>query len=146
MSAAAADGADRALCVAAARWLSAAGGAAGTLGLASLGFAALLLVAREPGPAIAVGVLLLAPLERLLALRVRFDAGLFADLGRGALTLSSLDASLHGLRLRGPAAAPRALADRVDGARALVWRHVAVAMLQFALVTMQAAHAAWSRA
>lgn len=212
-----------------AQLLGACAGAAGSMGLLCAAGALMALLARVPETVALLPcalVLLLLPLERLLWLRVRFDAGLFADLaanlaadlaceprhaspaephaanaasesngangtngsngtkgtngtnaanaanaatvaseavathaGNAAATvkathaahavhaahaagkaaaappaLTALDAALHALRLRGPAAAPRPLIDRALGARRLALRHALVALAQFALL------------
>jgi hypothetical protein len=126
-----------------ARLLEAFAAAACGAGLLSAAGAMLGLLMPAPGTAAVPCALVLAllPLERLLCLRVRFDAGLFTDLARALdrgddapSACSSLDAALHALKLRGPAAAPRPLIDRVQGARRLAFRHVLVALAQFALL------------
>lgn len=75
---------------------------------------------------------MLLPVERVLALRLHFDAGLFTDLAEGRTRLASLDAALAALGLRRPAGVPRALPLRVAGARRLAMQHLAVALLQAA--------------
>lgn len=123
---------ERALCAVSARWLAACGRSAGALGLGAAGMACLVLLAR-PGPAWAAWtVLALLPFERLLALRLRLDAGLFADLAAGCTRLATLDAALATLQLRPAAARTRSLTQRVAGARRLAWQHVALALLQAA--------------
>ena len=134
-----------------ARLLDACGGTAGSIGLLSAAAAVVALLVHGPSPLAAPGtvmfaiVLALLPLERLMRLRVRFDAGLFTDLaaelsrtpGRADSELSTcaaLDAALHALALRGPAAAPRPLIDRAHGARRLAVQHALVALAQFALL------------
>ena len=145
-----------------ARLLHACAGAAGSTGLLCAAGALAALLLRAPGAAPAAVmlalVLALLPLERLLWLRVRFDAGLFTDLA-GALSHrpgrvdpaldagTALDAALGALRLRRPATAsgaagagtpairqPRSLIDRALGARRLAQWHALVALAQFALL------------
>lgn len=144
---------ERALCTATARWLQACGACVGALGLGAAAGAALAL--WWPGPAAlslasalgCAGALLLAVPERVLALRLRFDAGLFADLAEAwvstaaspAATLASLDRALGALGLRRTAprpSAPRGLASRVGGARRLSLQHAAVVLAQAALLAV----------
>jgi hypothetical protein len=142
---------ERVLAHTTARLLDACAGAAGSIGLLSAAAAVVALLEHGPGLLAAPGtvmfaiVLALLPLERFMGLRVRFDAGLFTDLaaelsracGRADAALSTcaaLDAALHALALRGPAAAPRPLIDRAHGARRLAIRHALVALAQFALL------------
>ncbi len=128
---------ERALCATTARWLAASSGAVGALGLGAALAAVLLLAARVPLPALAATALLLALAERTLALRTRFDAGLFADLARPAATLHALDEALAGLRLRPRQHRPRPLAERVLAARRLTLQHAGLALAQFAAVAAQ---------
>jgi len=128
---------EQVLCATTARWLSASSGVVGAVGIASVLIAALLLVARVPLPGLAAAALLLALAERVLALRTRFDAGLFADLARQPAALHLLDGALAGLRLREHSAAPRELAVRVQGARRLALQHTLMALLQFGAVALQ---------
>jgi len=130
---------ERACCAATGRWLAAGGRSAGGLALLAALWAVALLLSRQPWPGLALAALLLVPLERLLALRTAFDAGLFADLAAGRSTLAALDHSLAELRLRVAGSVPRPLSERVLGARRLVLRHAAVAVLQFACVLAQTA-------
>lgn len=125
-----------------ARLLGACAGAAGAVGLLCAAGAMAALLMRVPGPvaALCAAVLVLLPIERLLWLRVRFDAGLFTDLARALDRTdeapsagATLDAALHALQLRGPAGAPRPLIDRAHGARRLMQWHALVALAQFAL-------------
>ena len=126
-----------------ARLLHACASAAGSTGLLCAAGAMLGLLVPAPGTAAlpCALVLVLLLLERLLCLRVRFDAGLFTDLahaldrGDDAMPAgAALDAALHALKLRGPAAAPRPLIDRAQGARRLALQHALVALAQFALL------------
>lgn len=134
---------ERALCAATARWLAASGAALGALGLLSALMSALMaalaLALRLPMPGLAAFALLLVPAERVWALRVRFDAGLFADLAREpapAAAIGGLDDALAALGLRRRAATPRPLADRVNGARRLARQHAALAAVQFAAAAL----------
>ncbi len=147
--------AEQVLCAATARWLAATTAVFGALGLGAAAGAVLLLVARVPQPAWAACALLLLLAERVLALRTRFDAGLFADLALGPACaglrraadlpkttaptepLQLLDAALASLRLRPAAAAPRSLVQRVQGARRLSLQHGLLATLQCVAVGVQ---------
>lgn len=129
--------ADRATCRVLARWLAAWRQAFGALGLGAALVAALVMLRPGALPQAALAacaaVLLLALAERVLALRLGFDAGLFADLGEdAAFTLEHLDGSLHALGLRAASARPRALTDRVAGARRLCVQHAGLVLLQCA--------------
>ncbi len=130
--------ADRSLCSTTAHLLVATARCAGAVGLLCALLAAVMLFQRTPNPLAAALALALLPLERVLAMRLHFDAGLFAELARGAvnpvLALDALDHALAALRLRAPAAVSRSLADRVDGARRLVFWHGATAAAQLASV------------
>jgi hypothetical protein len=137
---------ERALAATAARWLAAASGVVGALGLGSALVAALLLALRTPMPLAAAAALLLAAAERVLALRCRFDAGLFDDLARGSLTPAALDAALAAMGLRAASAAPPPLEPRVQGAQRLVRWHVAVVTLQFLCIVGAAGSAVWAAA
>lgn len=126
-----------------ARLLQAFAAAAGSTGLLCAAGAVLGLLMPSSATAALPCALVLAllPLERLLCLRVRFDAGLFTDLARALRRIddalpagAAIDAALHALKLRGPAAAPRPLIDRAQGARRLAIRHALVALAQFALL------------
>ncbi len=139
-----------ALCVTTARLLRACAGTLAPLGLALAVVAAAMLGWRPGMTGAACGpaalppmlgatlawstVLLLAPLERLWAWRIHFDAGLFTDLAAAetpmAARLQLLDHALHALGLRGLPAAPRPLADRVQGARRLALQHAALVAAQ----------------
>jgi hypothetical protein len=137
-----ADPGTRALAATTARLLGACACSIGWLGLGCAALAALALLARlpvatTPGPALVLaGVLLLAPLERVLALRLQFDAGLFIDLAAAAQTpaaaLDTLDQALHRLRLRAPSPQGRSLSQRVGGARRLISWHAGTVVVQFA--------------
>jgi hypothetical protein len=110
------------------RWL----GASSTLGTIALGCAAVVLFGcmlqswRGDAVAIVLLVLALSPVERYLALRLRFDAGLFADLADGRIAdLAALDAGLATLGVRRTPQRPRTLDDRLAGSRRL-WRFHAI--------------------
>ncbi|MFO1329488.1 MAG: hypothetical protein U1F56_19165 [Rubrivivax sp.] len=86
-------------------------------------------------PALAVWLLLLP--ERVLALRLHFDARLFADLAdtrHPDTALPALDRALQALQLRAAPLATRPLAQRTLGARRLLLWHAAVVTLQFTLL------------
>jgi hypothetical protein len=137
---------DRTLAATTARWLQAGARSAGALGLGCAGLAAAALLLQPlplPARAAAVVALALLPAERVLALRLHFDAGLFTDLARGGLpprqALGSLDLSLQALRLRGPAATAtlRQLPDRVRGAqRLLAWHAAGVGLQALAVLAL----------
>ena len=124
---------DRALCSATARLLQAARiVAAWGLALSVVAIAVLALTGRSLPMLSTMGfaaVALVGVLERYLAFRLYFDAGLFKDLAGGAIaSLDDLDDALQRLGLRPASGQPRALEDRVAGARQLLQRHgVAVA-------------------
>lgn len=141
--------ADATLCRATACWLAACARCGGALGVGIGVVAALALLAPRSGgaaAAFAAALLLVLP-ERVLALRVAFDAGLFRALAAGrpdgaAQALPALDTALQALRLRA-AAAPRPLAERVAGARRLGRHHLGVVLAQtVALALALALHAA----
>ena len=148
------------VCATTARLLSATASAAGALGGGSALLAAALLMWGAPAVAASTAATLLlllvagtAAVERVLALRLRLDAGLFADLAYGTVyrsaagsasgnpcdsgygiagprSLRRLDRALHKLGLRAQPSTCRPLADRVQGARRLVMWHLAVAAAQ----------------
>jgi hypothetical protein len=139
---------ERALCTATARLLQAASViAAWGLGLSLVSLGVLALTGRSLSMLSCMGfgaVAIIGVFERYMALRLRLDVGLFDGLASGAIpSLSTLDVALQKLGLRhSPEAsdAPRALADRVQGARQLMQRHgIAVAcqsaMFLLALLT-----------
>lgn len=123
---------DRARCAAMARWL----GTSSVLGMMALGCAVvvalgcLVQVWRDEAIIIVALVLASTPVERYLALRLRFDAGLFADLADGRIAdLAALDAGLVALGVRKTPPRPRSLDDRLAGSLRL-WRfHAGVAAL-----------------
>ena len=139
---------ERALCTATARLLHAAGViAAWGLGLSLVAVGVLALTGRSLSMLSSMGfgaVAIIGVFERYMALRLRLDVGLFDGLASGAIpSLSTLDVALQKLGLRRASEspdAPRALADRVQGARQLMQRHgIAVAcqsaMFLLALLT-----------
>lgn len=128
---------DRARCAAMSRWL----GASSALGAMALGCAAVLIFGcmlqtwRGDAVAVVLLVLVLSPVERYLALRLRFDAGLFADLADGRIAdLAALDAGLAMLGVRNAPQRPRTLDDRLAGSRRL-WRFHAVVVALMAVGT-----------
>ncbi len=127
---------DHALAGATARLLGACASTAGPLGLgcAALAIVALLLPAPGMPTPLLMGVLAAVPVERGLALRLRFDAGLFEDLAHTTVplprALTSLDQALQAMGLRRAAPAPRALEDRARGARRLALWHAGCVALQ----------------
>jgi hypothetical protein len=84
--------------------------------------------------------IVLWPLERVLCLRLAFDAKLFASIGAGQYSsLADLDGALEkvGLRKENTASVlqpPRDLADRIAGTRVLVRAYVWTLVAQFILV------------
>jgi len=147
-AAAALDDGDRALCAAVAAWLDAhAALAAWGLALSVTAVVALIGFAL-PGIAVAAALLGVAGLglaERVLALRLRFDAGLFSALAGGTLpSLAALDSTLARMALRPAAAGPRALPDRVRGTLRLLRAHRAAVVLQTVLALSAAAWVAYA--
>ena len=138
---------ERALCTATARLLQAGSVIAGWgLGLSLVSLGVLALTGRSLSMLSCMGfgaVAIIGVFERYMALRLRLDVGLFDGLANGSIpSLSTLDVALQklGLRPASDADAPRALADRVQGARQLMQRHgIAVAcqsaMFLLALLT-----------
>jgi len=125
---------DRTACAAMARLLQ-SGALLAHLGLVATTLAAaVLLLKASIGPtagAFLVATLLAGAADRYYALRVRLDAGLFSDLAQGHIaSLPALDAALARLGLRKPGTVARALDDRMHGAKALLYKHVAVVGLQ----------------
>jgi hypothetical protein len=122
-------------------------GLAALIGSAALTLVALVVLASgPPGPRVGWTWWLIALLgvpALWIGLQIRFDARLFADLARSpwrddetmAERLASLDEALAALGLvRAPDhGAPRSMAERVRGARALLLRQIAVLALQLAL-------------
>ncbi len=131
------DDRDRARCAVVARRMDAAQ-AAGLLGLACTGLILLGMAAgawRDEDLVLALGIALLGLVERYFALRLRLDAGLFADLAAGRIAnLSALDDGLAAIGVQH--AAPRSLDDRIAGGRRL-WRwHLSVVVAQAALTLL----------
>ncbi len=150
--------ADRCLCTTTARLLAAVAAAAGALGLGCMLVAAVWLgllawhgptspasqdpmtamwamrvLVPVPVPVLVLVLVMMVLLERVLAMRLHFDAGLFAELARsdGApASLQLLDQALHTLGLRRASAVCRPLLDRVQGAQRLARWHVATVALQ----------------
>lgn len=127
-----------------AHWLRSGAKACGALALLAAAAALVLLLQQPPAAAAwaAAAVLMLLLPERVLSLRLHFDAGLFADLAAAPtpaspVTLVALDQALAGLGLRklpADASAPRPLAERVQGAGRLVRWHAVVVGLQWLLL------------
>ncbi len=138
------DAEDRARCAAMARWLEAAS-TLGALALCCAVVAALGTLAHAWRDA-ALGFALLAlastPVERYLALRIRLDAGLFADLASARIDdLAALDAGLSALGIcKGGSSLPT-LDDRLEGARRLWRRYALIVGLQTASVAVAIAFA-----
>lgn len=85
------------------------------------GFGQLLLKHADPLlAAICLALVLVGLVQKYLALRVAFDAALFARLE--ALSLEELDAALLGLGLLPPQRTGRSLAERSRGALRLLYR------------------------
>lgn len=98
---------------------------------------------RDEVLAIALGAALLGLIERYFALRLRLDAGLFADLASGRIAdLASLDEGLAAIGARtgtptsSPIDPPRALDDRIAGCRRLWRRHLVAVVLQAAMTLL----------
>ena len=131
--------ADRARCATMARWLE----ASSTLGALALGCAVVAALGtlvhawRDAALGFALFALALTPVERYLALRLRFDAGLFADLASGRIEdLDALDASLAGIGVGKGRQSLRTLDDRLHGSRRLWRRHALTVGLQAASVAV----------
>lgn len=129
-------GEQRALCVTMAAWLQAQRHVA-SLGIVFTAVALLGLTAvASTGRLVTTfglaltAVVLLGLAERVLALRLDFDARLFDALADGRLpTFTALDAALSGLGLR-PAGPLRALPDRIKGTQRLLRLHWLMTLLQ----------------
>ncbi len=133
------DAADRACCATMARWLE----ASSTLGALALGCAVVAALGtlahawRDAALGFALLALALTPAERYLALRIRFDAGLFADLASGRIEdLDALDAGLAGIGVGKGRQSQRTLDDRLHGSRRLWRRHALSVGLQAASVAV----------
>lgn len=128
------DQADRATCLALSNFLH----AMGRLALFGLLLTALTVLASSAGTRAGASfvwmlcsALALGLAERVLALRLAFDARLFEALANGGLpTLGLLDQALAAVGLRRASAHSRGLAERVSGTRLLVMQHIAVVALQ----------------
>ena len=128
---------DRARCATMSRWL----GASSVLGALALCCATAIAIGyvvgawRDATMGLALLVLGSTPVERYLALRLRFDAGLFADLADGRIAdLAALDAGLAALGVRKTPLRPRTLDDRLAGSRRL-WRFHAVVVVLMMVCT-----------
>ena len=133
------DAGDRARCAATARWLEASS-TLGALALCCAVVAALGTLAhawRDGALGFALFALMLTPFERYFALRIRFDAGLFADLASGRIDdLVALDVALSALGVgKGPQSL-RMLDDRLHGSRRLWRRHALTVGLQAASIAV----------
>ncbi len=136
MTAAGLDTDERARCAVMSRWL-ATSSVLGVVAITVLVVDALGIMAHAWHQrlfGVAVLLLLSAPLERGLALRLHFDRGLFADLADGRIAgLAPLDGALATLGLRTSMAATRPLDDRLRGTMRL-WRwHTAIVVVQVLL-------------
>ncbi|MFD0724656.1 hypothetical protein [Lysobacter brunescens] len=132
---------DRARCAVVARRMDAAQ-VLGLLGLACTGVMLLCMAAgawRNEDLVFALATALLGMVERYFALRLRLDAGLFADLASGRIAdLAALDTGLAaiGVRASAPTHPPRPLDARIAGGRRL-WRwHLAVVLVQAAMTLL----------
>lgn len=128
---------DRARCAVVARRMDAAQ-ALGLLALACTGVMLLGMAAgvwRDEDLVLAIATALLGVVERYFALRLRLDAGLFADLADGRIAdLAALDAGLAAIGVQH--AAPRPLDARIAGGRRLWRRHLAVVVVQAAMALL----------
>lgn len=133
------DAADRARCAAMARWLDASS-TLGALALCCAVVAALGTLAhawRDAAMGFALLALASTPVERYLALRIRFDAGLFADLASARIdNLAALDAGLAALGVGKRPQHTRTLDDRLQGSRRLWRSHALIVGLQAASVAV----------
>lgn len=135
------DARDRARCAVVARRMEATQ-ALGLLALVCTGIALIGLAVdawRDDVLTVALGAVLLGVIERYCALRLRLDAGLFADLASGRIAdLAALDDGLAaiGVRVATPTSPPRPLDDRIAGCRRLWRRHLAVVVVQAAMTLL----------
>jgi hypothetical protein len=138
------DAENRARCAAMARWLEAAS-TLGALALCCTVVAALGTLAhawRDTALGFALLALASTPVERYLALRIRLDAGLFADLASARIDdLAALDAGLSALGVGKSGPSLRTLDDRLEGARRLWRRYALVVGLQATSVAIAVAFA-----
>jgi hypothetical protein len=127
----------RARCAVVARRMDAAQ-AAGLLALACTTVMLLGMAAgawRDEALMLAIATSLLGVFERYFALRLRLDAGLFADLASGRIAgLAALDVGLAAIGVRGNLA--RTLDDRIAGCRRLWRRHLVVVIVQTAMTLL----------
>lgn len=94
----------------------------------------------------AVQLVLLMPAERVLCLRLQFDARLFAALGQGQIGLAEVDQGLARIGLRPDQGTSRSLSSRIAGSQRLVrlYAGVLAGQLVLALATCAlAGHAAY---
>jgi hypothetical protein len=131
------DARDRARCAVVARRMDAAQ-APGLLALACTTVMLLGMAAgawRDEALMLAIATSLLGVFERYFALRLRLDAGLFADIASGRIAdLPALDAGLAAIGVRGNPA--RTLDDRIAGCRRLWRRHLVVVVVQTAMTLL----------
>jgi hypothetical protein len=131
------DASDRARCAVVARRMDAMR-APGLLALACTTVMLLGMAAdawRDETLVLAIATVLLGVVERYFALRLRLDAGLFADLASGRIAdLAALDAGLAAIGVRDNPA--RTLDDRIAGGRQLWRRHLAVVVVQTAMTLL----------
>ena len=94
---------------------------------------------RDEDLVLALATALLGMVERYFTLRLRLDAGLFADRADGRIAdLAALDAGLAAIGVRSgtPTMPSRPLDDRIAGGRRLWRRHLAVVVVQAALTLL----------
>jgi hypothetical protein len=90
---------------------------------------------RDEALMLAIATSLLGVVERYFALRLRLDAGLFADLASGRIAdLAALDDGLAVIGVR--TGKPRTLDDRIAGCRRLWRRHLVVVVVQTAMTLL----------
>lgn len=131
------DDCDRARCAVVARRME----AAQPLGLLALACTLVAMIGlavdawRDDVLAIALGAVLLGLVERYFALRLRLDAGLFADLAAGRIaSLAALDGGLAAIGVQ--SGMPRPLDDRITGGRTLWRQHLAIVLIQTAITLL----------
>lgn len=93
---------------------------------------------RDEALMLAIATSLLGVVERYFALRLRLDAGLFADLASGRIAdLAALDAGLAAIGVHGVRSnLARTLDDRIAGCRRLWRRHLVVVLVQTAMTLL----------
>jgi hypothetical protein len=93
---------------------------------------------RDEALMLAIATSLLGVVERYFALRLRLDAGLFADLASGRIAdLAALDAGLAAIGVHGVRGnLARTLDDRIAGCRRLWRRHLVVVVAQTAMTLL----------